>query len=291
MNRILIVGSRGMLGTDLMELLAREVAASPAGALEVAGVDLPEIDITDPRSVRRHIDRVRPDLVINCAAWTAVDDAESRRDLAMRVNAEGAGNVASASAGARLVHLSTDFIFDGKKNTPYVETDEPNPLGVYAESKLAGERLVLERCPDALIVRTAWLYGVNGKNFVTTILKLAHSLPELTVVDDQRGSPTWTRDLGEAILALLKADAKGIVHAAGRGSCTWCDFAREIVKLAGLSTPVRAITSAELARPARRPANSALDCSRIEQLTAFRFPGWRDSLARFLDELGERHSP
>jgi dTDP-4-dehydrorhamnose reductase len=272
-----------MLGTDLMKLLA---GVRPA--LEFRGADLPEIDITDPASIDRAIDEARPDLVINCAAYTLVDEAETHREQAMRVNARGAGLLAAAAAkrGARFVHLSTDFVFDGAKPTPYVETDAPGPLSVYGESKLEGERLVAKAAGDSLIVRTAWLYGKNGRNFVTTIRELAHSRAELAVVNDQFGSPTWTRDLAEAILALCNTDARGIVHAAGAGSCSWCEFATEIVRQSGLATRVRPITSAALGRAAKRPANSVLDTARLKQFTGFEFPRWQDSLAGFLRELG-----
>jgi dTDP-4-dehydrorhamnose reductase len=341
MNRVLVVGQRGMLGSDLMDLLAgkglrrepldvargpesvegpvrrgkgdrsllcgapfrayRQKAPVPFSQASFVGADLPEIDITDPDSIGTLLDGFRPDLVINCAAYTRVDDAESNRDEAMRVNAEGALNVASAAAssGAKVVHISTDFVFDGRKSGAYRETDRPAPLSVYGESKLEGERLVARSAKDHLIVRTAWLYGRNGRNFVTTIIEQARQKPELTVVDDQRGCPTWTRDLSRAIWELCKADARGIVHAAGRGSCSWYEFAVEIVRQAGLKTRVRPITSWEwvagfaAARddagepkcPAVRPANSALDTSLLTRLTAFEFPRWQDSLARFLEEV------
>jgi len=312
MNRVLVIGHHGMLGSALMELLREEGlrleevrpgapdASSPTPQACFAGADLPEVDITDRASVQRLLDGFRPDLVINCAAYTRVDDAESDREEAMRVNAEGAGNVASAAcaSGAKLVHISTDFVFDGLKSAPYVETDEPYPLSVYGQSKLEGERLVARAAKDHLIVRTARLYGRGGRNFVTTIINLAREKPELTVVDDQRGSPTWTRDLSRAIWELCNADARGIVHAAGGPSCSWYEFAVEIVRQAGLKTCVRPITSWEWVAgfvgvrddagepkyPAVRPANSALDTSLLSRLTGFEFPTWQDSLARFLEE-------
>jgi dTDP-4-dehydrorhamnose reductase len=289
MKRVLVVGHRGMLGSELMKLLA--VAAEPGGdcyGTEIRGADLPQIDITDRAGVENVLNAFRPDLVINCAAFTAVDDAESHVGDAMRVNAEGAGNVASAahSLGARIIHVSTDFVFDGAKRDAYVETDAPNPLSVYGRSKLEGERLVARLARDHLIVRTAWLYGRHGKNFVTTILDVASKREELTVVDDQRGSPTWARDLGRAIWELCKADARGIVHAAGTGSCSWYEFAREIIRQSGLKTRVRPVTSEEYTRPAKRPSNSALDTTLLGRLSGFRFPPWQESLAAFLAELG-----
>jgi dTDP-4-dehydrorhamnose reductase len=303
MNRVLVIGHHGMLGSALLDLLkGLSAPGGEAEGLEFRGADLPEIDITDPVSSRRLMDEFRPDLVINCAAYTRVDDAESRegREEAMRVNAQGAGNVASAasSSAARLVHLSTDFVFDGRNPGAYVETDAPAPLGVYGATKLEGERLVASAAKDSLIVRTAWLYGAGGRNFVAAIAGQARGKPELTVVDDRRGSPTWTRDLARAIWGLCRTSARGIVHAAGGPPCSWHEFAVEIVRELGLATRVRPITSGEWAagfaaarddadgpkRPAPRPANSALDTSLLRRLTGFVFPHRRDSLKRFLEE-------
>jgi len=294
MKRILVVGDRGMLGTDLMELLASK--AGPSGetpGLKVRGIDLPEIDITHRASINRALREFRPRVVVNCAAYTRVDDAEKNLDLAMQVNGIGPGLLAAgcAVARARLVHLSTDFVFDGAKPSPYEEDDPTGPLSAYGATKLEGERRVAGAGGDWLIVRTAWLYGEHGKNFVTTIRELARTKPELTVVNDQRGCPTWTRDLARALWALMNTDAHGIVHAVGRGTCTWYEFACEIVKLSALSTPVRPVPSAEFKRPARRPANSALDTSRLKGLTGFEFPLWQDSLAAFLAELDAAGGP
>jgi dTDP-4-dehydrorhamnose reductase len=305
MNRVLVIGHRGMLGSALMDLLREKGlrleeppsgGKAPASGLQsqacFAGEDLPRIDIADPASVRRVFDRFRPDLVVNCAAYTRVDDAESHRGEAMRVNAQGAGNVASAAAacGAKVVHISTDFVFDGLKSAPYVETDTPHPLSVYGESKAEGERLVAGSAKDFLIVRTAWLYGANGRNFVTTIAEQAMRKADLAVVNDQRGSPTWTRDLSRAIWELCKVGARGIVHASGGPSCSWHEFAVEIVRQLGFEVRVRPITSAEMKRPATRPANSALDTALLRRLTGFEFPRWQDSLVRFLEEWRPRFS-
>ncbi len=314
MNRILVVGCRGMLGTDLMELLSGPAgarhpsdslgtgavpagsAAAPAPAeptqpwpLQVRGLDLPDIDITSRASINRALKEFRPQVLVNCAAYTRVDDAEKDLDAAMHVNGIAPGLLAAGCAAARikLVHISTDFVFDGGKDGPYVEDDPPHPLSAYGATKLEGERRIAASGGDWLIVRTAWLYGAHGKNFVTTIQGLARTKPELTVVNDQRGCPTWTRDLSRALWALMQVGGHGIVHAVGRGTCTWYDFACEIVKQSGLSTPVRPVTTAEFPRPARRPANSALDTSKLKGLAGFEFPPWPDSLAAFLAELGK----
>ena len=282
MKRVLVVGHRGMLGSALMTSLG----AAASGA-EVRGADLPEVDITDTRSVEAALDASRPEIVINCAAFTRVDDAESHVDEAVSVNGEGAGNVAAAAAarGTRVVHLSTDFVFDGAKDGPYLETDTPRPLSVYGRSKLEGERRVARATDDHLIVRTSWLYGPGGSNFVDTILGLARTKRELTVVTDQRGCPTYTRDLARAIWALCGADARGIVHAAGAGSCSWYEFACEIVARSPFEAEVRPVTSEAFRRPAPRPANSVLDTTRLGQLTGYRFPHWTESLSHYLDSL------
>ena len=282
MKRVLVLGHQGMLGSALMASLR-----SADSVVELHGADLPEIDITDAASISRVLDESQPDLVINCAAFTRVDDAETHVDEAMRVNGEGAGNVASAAAsrGAKVVHISTDFVFDGEKESPYVETDVPRPLSIYGRSKLEGERRVAAAAEDHLIVRTSWLYGPGGRNFVTTILELAGKQDELRVVDDQRGCPTYTRDLARAIWALCKADARGIVHAAGRAACSWYEFACEIVRRLPLDAEVTAVTSDEFKRPAERPANSVLDTSRLRDLTGFEFPHWTESLADYLNSL------
>ncbi len=290
MKRVLVIGSRGMLGTDLMELLASE--GSPSGAqpgLVVRGLDLPDIDITSRASISRALREHRPDTVVNCAAFTRVDDCEKQLDLAMQVNGVAAGLLAvgCATSYTRLIHLSTDFVFDGTKPEPYVEDDPTYPLSAYGATKLEGEQRIASAGGDSLIVRTAWLYGAHGKNFVTTIRGLAKTKPELTVVNDQRGCPTWTRDLSRALRALMNVEARGIVHAVGRGTCTWFDFATEIVKRSGMTTPVRPVTTAEYMGSrggARRPANSALDTTRLKELTGFEFPLWQTSLDAFLKE-------
>jgi len=277
MKRLLLLGHRGMLGTDLMKRLEREDA-------RVQGADLPELDITDADAVRSVFEKSRADVVINCAAWTDVDGAESHAEEAMRVNGAGARNVAEAAAkrGARVIHLSTDFVFDGSAEGAYPEDATPCPISVYGQSKLQGECDVAEVAEDYLIVRTSWLYGAAGRNFVTTIRDLAAERDELTVVSDQRGCPTWTCDLADAIVALLATDVTGVVHASGSGACSWYEFAVEIVRQSGLTTPVKPIPSTEMKRPAPRPANSVLDNSKLAELTGFRFPDWRDSLAAFL---------
>jgi dTDP-4-dehydrorhamnose reductase len=270
---ILVVGSKGMLGTDLMQIMAGDVR----------GVDIEEIDITSFESTRRVLLTLKPRIVINAAAYTDVDGCEANRELAMQVNGEGVAHLAMASLeiGAKLVHVSTDYLFDGKKESPWLEDDPPNPLSVYGESKLAGE-LNARIVPDHLIVRTQWLYGQSGKNFVETMLRLGQEKKELTVVDDQTGSPTWTVDLGKAIKALIDTGCRGTYHAANAGFCTWNGFARAIFEESGMDVTVQPMTTAELARPATRPLYSVLDCGKLVHDAGFRPESWREALRAYL---------
>jgi dTDP-4-dehydrorhamnose reductase len=277
--KILLLGARGMLGRDLQPVLAVRH--------EVIGKDIQDLDIADSEAVGSEIAKLRPDAVLNLAALTDVDGCESRREQAFAVNAQGAGNVAraSAAAGARLIHLSTDYVFDGKSPIPYPEEASPHPLNVYGESKLEGERAVGAAGGNTLILRTAWLYGRHGKNFVDTMLRLASQQEELRVVNDQKGSPTFTRDLSWAIAQLLERDVRGIIHVTNSGSCTWFEFTEKILTLKpppDRRVRVLPISSSELNRPARRPAFSTLDCSRFEKVTGRRMKTWEEGLREYL---------
>lgn len=270
---ILVVGCNGMLGCDLMAVLGDRAQ----------GVDIGEIDITSMESVMEVMHSAKPQVVINCAAYTDVDGCESNVERAMEVNGEGVGYLALAcrEIGALLVQVSTDYIFDGSKDVPYVEDDAPNPLSVYGESKLAGE-MNAAFCHDFLIVRTQWLYGLHGKNFVETMLRLADGKEELSVVDDQSGSPTWTVDLAGAIVALIDKDCRGIYHAVNAEHCSWKVFAEAIFEETGLSVSVRPITTKDLNRPAKRPLLSALDCNKLEVDTGIRMQTWKAALQEYL---------
>ncbi len=282
---ILITGAQGMLGSDLVPRLREQVA--PA---ELIAVDIDGLDITVEDQVREKVNAIRPAVIINCAAYTDVDGCESERDLAFRVNAHGPGLLARAAVECRslLVHISTDFVFDGTKGTPYTEQDEPNPVSAYGESKLAGEQAVRALGPEHLIVRTAWLYGRHGRNFVETILRLAEGRDELSAVTDQTGSPTWTVQLASAIEALLRTGGRGTYHAVGRGECTRYEWAGEILRLAGKPRRLVPATTEEFPRPARRPAYSALGCEKLTRDTGFRFCPWHRALA---DYVGSREVP
>jgi len=270
---ILVVGANGMLGRDLMAQLGNRGQ----------GVDIADIDITSPESVFKVIGELKPEVIINCAAYTDVDGCESAADTAMAVNGEGVAYLAMAckDTGALLVHISSDYVFDGGKGTPYVENDAPCPLSVYGESKLAGE-MNAAFSPEHLIVRTQWLYGINGKNFVETMLRMGAEKSELTVVDDQIGSPTWTVDLSHAIIALIDSGCRGVYHAANSEYCSWNSFAKAIFEESGLNVVVKPMTTTELNRPARRPLYSTLDCTKLSAETGYYLQTWRRALQEYL---------
>jgi len=279
--KILLIGALGMLGRDLQPILCDRH--------EVVGRDIQDLDIADPVQTEKEIRLLRPEVVLNAAAFTDVDGCESQRERAFSVNADGAGHVARGcrSAGSRLIHLSTDYVFDGESRVSYTEESSPRPLNVYGESKLKGEQLILETGGNHLILRTAWLYGKHGKNFVDTILRLASQQEELRVVDDQRGSPTFTRDLSRAIAQLLDKDVRGILHVTNSGSCSWFEFAEKILEtrqIPGRKIRVIPISSRELNRPARRPSNSLLDCSCFQKLTGSPMRPWDEALRDYLSD-------
>jgi len=270
---ILVVGANGMLGHDLMQVLEGDVR----------GLDLPDIDITSLESVRRVLLSLKPKVIVNSAAYTDVDGCETNIEQTMAVNGEGVGLLAltAREIGATLVQISTDYVFDGGKGSPYLEDDPVGPLSIYGESKLAGE-LNAATVPSHLIVRTQWLYGIHGKNFVETMLRLGTEKSELAVVDDQIGSPTWTHDLALAIKALLDKGCRGTYHAANSGFCSWNDFARAIFEEEGLKVTVNGMTAKELNRPANRPLYSTLDCGKLERDSGFKPQPWREALKKYL---------
>jgi dTDP-4-dehydrorhamnose reductase len=284
--RLLLTGALGMLGRDV-------VRAGERAGHELVEVDLPELDITDEQMVERLLARLLDeqgglDAVVNCAAWTDVDGAESKQEQARAVNVEGAGILARAAARAELplLHLSTDYVFDGValldgegRPRPYVESDPTGPRSVYGSTKLEGEREVLAASPEHTVVRTAWLYGVDGKNFVETMLRLAGEREAVQVVTDQAGSPTWSGHLAPAILGLLERDVRGLVHMTGAGEVSWNGFAKEIFRQAEVDCRVEPASSEQMARPAPRPAWSALASERDDVLP---MPDWREGLAGYL---------
>lgn len=253
--KVLVCGAKGMLGTDMCQIFSQEGHV-------VTGLDIGEIDITRLADVRQTLKELKPELIINAAAYTNVDGCEQEPDLAYRVNALGPRNLAigAEETGAALIHISTDYVFGGRGNRPYREYDPILPASVYGKSKADGEEMVRNHCRRHYIVRTAWLFGVNGNNFVKTMLRLAGERDVLTVVNDQVGSPTYTCDLGEALAKLCQEPAYGTYHLTNGGSCTWFEFTREILRQAGVSgVRVEPITTEELGRPADRPRYSVLD--------------------------------
>ncbi len=274
--RVTIFGASGLLGSALTQEWHEDV---------VTGLSSRDVDIRDAERVRHTVQETKPEGIVLAAAYTDVDGCESNRDLAFAVNRDGAVNVARAAqeAGARLLFLSSDYVFDGKKRTPY-ETDDPrNPQSVYGRSKAEAEIRLQELMPNCCIARTSWLFGVGGKCFPDTILKLAASRPHLDVVRDQRGSPTYVIDLARAIIALCHKSAEGIVHINNAGDCTWFEFAQEIVKTSGLATEVRPVSSVQMARPAPRPAYSVLSPQRLRSYEIV-LPSWQDGLRRYLEQ-------
>jgi dTDP-4-dehydrorhamnose reductase len=275
--RFTVFGASGLLGQALVPKLKDE---------QLTALSSKDADIRDASEVRRVIEAARPEWVIVAAAYTDVDGCESNRELAFSVNRDGAVNVARAArdTGARLIFLSSDYVFDGNKGSPYEADDRRNPMSVYGESKAQAEEQLLQILPDIVIVRTSWLFGVGGKCFPATILKIAATRPELRVVNDQRGSPTLTDDLGSALVELCRKNASGIVHMTNSGDCTWYEFASEIVKASGLDTEVKPVSTSEFPRPARRPAYSVLSpATRI--VYGIEMPSWQDALRRYLGKV------
>jgi dTDP-4-dehydrorhamnose reductase len=271
--RILLTGANGQVGWELRRTLA------PLGELEAHG--RAELDLRDAGRMREAVRASNADVIVNAAAYTAVDKAESEREAAFAVNAAAPGVLAEEAkrSGALLVHYSTDYVFDGAKPAPYVEEDEPNPINVYGASKLAGERAIAASGCRYLILRTSWVYGPRGANFYLTMLRLARERPELRVVDDQVGAPTSSLAIARATAQLLRPGAHGLYHLSAAGRTSWCGFARAILGRAGIATPVVAIRTEDYPAPARRPRNSRLDCSRLRADFGVVLAPWEEGLA------------
>ncbi len=295
---VLVTGAEGQLGSDLVPALER-------AGFEGLYLDIESLDITDARAVGWAVKEARPHVIINCAAYTDVDGAEKDQQRAFEVNSIGPANLSEAASrsGALLIHISTDFVFDGKRSAPYSEADEPSPLNVYGRTKLDGEREIIKRLENYVIVRTSWLYGVHGRNFVKTILRLAAEQDTLRVVSDQIGTPTWTGDLAGFITAVAGSYRSGcipsgIYHYSNEGTASWYDFAKAIVTEAAIYHPpfgsvkVEPVTTSEFKRPAERPAYSVLDKGKVKKVFNAPVPHWRVSLAgmlkRFFDVAGVR---
>jgi dTDP-4-dehydrorhamnose reductase len=274
--KVLVTGAGGMLGRDFMR-------AAQYWNHEVVGFTYAELDVADSGSVWRTFARVKPDVVVNCAAYTNVDGAEDDYEAAWRANVEGARFVAlgAAEVGASVVYPSTDYVFDGLKGEPYVESDATRPLSVYGQTKAAGEAETADANKRYFIVRSSWLFGTAGRNFVETMLTLGRDQGDVVVVRDQVGCPTYTAHLADALVRLIGTNAYGIHHIAGGGECSWYEFAEEIFRQAGLDVRMMSMTTSELSRPAPRPPYSVLATERAE---AIYLPDWQEGLAAYLAE-------
>ncbi len=289
--KVIVTGAGGQLGTDLVPMLE-------GSGFDGLYVDVDSLDITDEGAVTEIVDRTRPQVIINCAAYTDVDRAESEPQRAFEVNSKGPANLAEAASryGALLIHISTDFVFNGDSPRPYSEDDEPAPLNVYGRTKLEGEREIMGRLKDYIIIRTSWLYGIHGHNFVKTILRLASEREQLRVVSDQAGSPTWTGDLAALITKMAGSYwsgkvPPGVYHYSNEGVASWYDFAHAIVKEAAAYHPpfgsvrVEPVKSGDFPRPARRPAYSVLDKERVKRAVGVSIPHWSSSLSMMMKRL------
>lgn len=282
-NKILVVGSKGQLGTDMVE-------TAKINGLDCIGLDYPDIDITSKESVSTIINSLKPEVVVNCAAFTAVDDCEMRVKEAYSVNAEGPGILAEVTEMTKslLVHISTDYVFDGTKETPYLETDSPLPMTVYGKSKLEGELRIAQNSNRYQIYRIAWLYGMHGNNFVKTIrnasIKKANTGEALKVVNDQFGTPTYTVDVCRQIFSTIKRETFGIFHCTSEGACTWYEFAKVILQASGIKADLQPCTTEEYPRPAPRPKFSVLENGRLKEIGENLMPDWRDAFSKFIEQ-------
>lgn len=284
--RVLVVGAGGLLGTAVRN-------AAPS-TIQVAALGHADLAIEDTGAVERAVARERPEWIVNCAGYTQVDRAEVEPETARRVNAAGPANLARAARaiGAHLLHVSTDYVFDGRSRRPYREDDDVGPLNVYGQTKFAGEQAVRDILPEShLIVRTQWLFGVGGPNFVANILRLANERAELRVVNDQHGRPTYTSDLAAALWSLITCGVRGTVHCANEGAATWFDLAHAAVAAAGLRTTVVPCSTADMPRPAQRPRFSVLDCTKYTSLRGAPLRHWTESLHEYVQIEARRNAP
>ena len=279
--KILVTGAKGQLGTDLMNELAKR-------GLTGIGVDVDEMDITDAAACRRVISQSGADAVIHCAAYTAVDAAEDQVELCRKINGEGTRNVAQAchDADVKMMYISTDYVFDGEGTRPWEPDDERAPLNVYGQTKYEGELAVEELIEKYFTVRIAWVFGVGGKNFIKTMLRLGKERGAVSVVDDQVGSPTYTYDLARLLVDMVQTDHYGRYHATNEGLCSWYEFANEIFHQAGMDdVKVTPVSSSEFPAKAKRPANSRMSKEKLSENGFERLPSWQDALGRFLKEI------
>ncbi|MGL4990772.1 MAG: dTDP-4-dehydrorhamnose reductase [Sarcina sp.] len=290
--KILITGSKGQLGNELIDIINKGYAeigqvSDIIKNAEIISVDIDELNIINELQVKEFIIDKKPDVVINCAAYTNVDKCEEFKNIAYEINAIGPRNIAKACeiVGAKFVQVSTDYVFEGKGSVPFIEEDILNPQSEYGRGKLDGEEFTKEFCNKHYIVRTAWLYGYVGNNFVYTMLKLADSNTELKVVDDQRGNPTHANDLAYSILKMIETENYGVYHCTGKGECSWFDFATKIMSLANKDCKVNACTTEEFPRPARRPEYSSLDNKMLRETIGDDMRDWEVALESFIEKV------
>ena len=285
--KALVTGVKGQLGYDVMKVLE-------ARGYEGVGVDVEDMDITDYKAVRRVISEVAPDVIIHCAAYTAVDAAEDNVDICRKVNVDGTRNIAKMAKelDAKMIYISTDYVFNGQGEEPF-EPDDPDkePLNVYGQSKYDGELAVIDMLDKYYIVRISWVFGINGRNFVKTMLKVGKEKGVAKVVDDQIGSPTYTADLAELLIDMAEREEYGAYHATNEGLCSWYEFTKEIYKQAGLDVDLSPCSSSEFPSKAKRPANSRMSKEKLSEHGFKRLPAWQDALSRFLLTLQWGQSP
>ncbi len=281
--KVLVTGVKGQLGYDVVKELEKR-------GLEAVGVDIEEMDITDACSVEGVITQASPDAVIHCAAYTTVDAAEDNEDICRKVNADGTRNIANVckALDIKMIYISTDYVFDGEGTRPWEPEDERRPVSVYGQTKYEGELAVQEILEKYFIVRIAWVFGINGKNFVKTMLRLAQTRDTLTVVNDQFGSPTYTYDLAKLLVDMVQTEKYGIYHATNEGICTWHEFACAIFRTAGLQMNVLPVTSAEYAAKAKRPFNSRMSKEKLTEMGFEKLPPWQDALERYVEALRDQ---
>ncbi|WP_054026174.1 dTDP-4-dehydrorhamnose reductase [Bacillus sp. FJAT-28004] len=278
--KILVTGRNGQLGFDV-------IREGQGRGFDIIGTGRSELDFTDYSAVQALISQIKPDAIIHCAAYTAVDKAESDKEECLKVNVQGTKNLATVARelGAKFMYVSTDYVFDGKGDVPFIESDLPKPVGYYGLTKYEGEQTVQNLVESSFIVRISWVFGINGNNFVKTMLRLAESRDQLNVVSDQYGSPTYTVDLAILLLDMIQTNKYGVYHASNEGFCSWADFSREIFEKSGKKVAVEGITTKEYPTPAVRPSNSRMSKQKLEDSGFRRLPLWQDALRRFLNEL------
>ena len=276
--KVLFAGGKGLLGTNIIPLFKKR--------FDVASFDIDEWDITDRKAGEAIIAGERPDALINCAAVTDVDGCEDKRELAEKINSHGAEIIADICSKYRvkLVHISTDYVFDGTKGLPYIEEDAPNPISFYGKTKLWGEEQVLAKAPSSLIIRSQWLYGEGSQHFIAKVIKIAREKGEVQVVNDQKGSPTYAKDIAEPLSILIEKGESGIYHICNDGSCTWYELAQEVFMALGMDIQVTAVSSQALNRKAARPAYSVFDTKKVRNSTGIAMRSWQEALREYLQK-------